>query len=463
MPEHKRIEYPSPGTAWSTVGVLAFTYMFSILDRQILVLLVDPIRADLQITDTQISLLTGFAFALVYSTMGIPMGRAADLYVRKHIIIFGVAIWSVLTLMCGFAKSFLQLLFARMGVGFGEAALTPTAYSLIADLFPPHRLARGMSVFVLGGIAAGSALSLLLSGAIIGAVEAVGTLSLPVIGELKPWRIVLIVVGALSLLMIIPLIFISEPVRHGVRNDAREPCSFGGVVHYMWDHKAFYGVFIAGMSIANLIGYGAPAWLPTYFIRVVGWEAADTGVALGALYLVPSIVGGLTAGYLADYFTARGRTQAPLVIMMVATLLAAPILMYIVYAPTVNGKVASVAAFQLIVTMLFVLFPTIVQMATPNRIRGQVSAIHLLICGLIGISLGPASIAVVTDYVFRDDLAVGHSIAIVGGCAHVLSALVLWLAIKPFKREAERNIELASSDAGAAAGVPASSSQKAPA
>ena len=134
---HTGSGYPSPAIGWITVLVLSLTYMFSFMDRQILVLLVEPMKQDLQISDTQVSLLTGFAFAAVYAVMGIPMGRAADLRVRKHVIIFGVTIWSVLTIYCGLARNFIQLFFASMGVGFGEAALTPTAYSMVADLFPP--------------------------------------------------------------------------------------------------------------------------------------------------------------------------------------------------------------------------------------------------------------------------------------------------------------------------------------
>ena len=118
-------DYPTPKLAWTTVGILALTYLFSFMDRQILVLLIDPIKADLQITDTQVSLLTGFAFAIIYTTACVPLGRIADLWVRKYVIIAGVCVWSVLTMLCGLARSFPQLFLARMGVGFGEAAFNP--------------------------------------------------------------------------------------------------------------------------------------------------------------------------------------------------------------------------------------------------------------------------------------------------------------------------------------------------
>ena len=148
-------DYPRPTIAWTTIGVLSLTYMFSMMDRQILVLLIDPIKTDLNITDTQVSLLTGLAFAVIYTVSGIPMGRIADLWVRKYLIIVGVTLWSALTVSSGFARNFLQLFLARMGVGLGEAALPPTAYSIVPDLFPPNKMARGMCVFTLGGVIGG--------------------------------------------------------------------------------------------------------------------------------------------------------------------------------------------------------------------------------------------------------------------------------------------------------------------
>ena len=207
-------DYPSSRSAWTAVAVLSLTYMFSLMDRQILFLLIEPIKQDLNITDTQVGLLTGVAFAVVYTVMGIPFGRLADLWVRKYVIIMGVSIWSVLTIVSGFSKTFTHLFFARMGVGLGEAGLTAPAYATIADLFPPKKLAFAMSIFVLGG-SIGSALSMLLGGMAIGFVESLGSVSLPWLGELQPWRLVLIIVGLASLLVVIPLALMVEPKRHG--------------------------------------------------------------------------------------------------------------------------------------------------------------------------------------------------------------------------------------------------------
>ena len=434
-PDHNN-QYPSPKLAWITLIVLSLTYMFSFMDRQILILLIDPIKTDLQISDTQVSLLTGLAFAIVYSFAGIPMGRAADLWVRKYVIIFGVTVWSTLTILGGFSRSFSQLFMTRMGVGFGEAALTPTAYAMVPDLFPPNKIARALSVFVLGGLI-GFGMSLLLGGVIVGLVENIESITLPLIGEVRSWQVVLFIAGGLSLLMIIPLSLLPEPKRHISATPIavnKDNLSFKAVLHYLWQHKKFYGVFLAGTTIYNLFGYGNATWIPSYFIRVHGWEASNAGITLGALYLVPAIIGVLSSGWLADYFYGKGYKTAPLFIMIIALLFLAPLIILLIYVPLMEAKIVALVLFSLVETAISVLFPTVLQMSTPNRIRGQISAISLMINNLVGIGFGATTIALVTDYVFKDELAVGHSIAVVGVIACAISMCCLFLALKPFKQ-----------------------------
>ena len=446
-------QYPSPKQAWATVGILALTYLFSFMDRQILVLLIDPIKTDLQITDTQVSLLTGFAFAIVYTTACVPLGRIADLWVRKYVIIAGVCVWSVLTMLCGLARSFPQMFLARMGVGFGEAALTPTAYAIIGDIFPPQKLARGMSVFAVSGLIGGG-LSLVFGGMILGLVQQMDAVTLPFIGEMRSWQIVLLVVGGLSLLMVIPLSWMPEPKRHGEKYvekkeashksalhyvseqkvDAQKNLSFKGVLHYLWDHKAFYGFFIAAVTITNIAGYGVATWIPSYFIRVHEWDASTTGITLGALYIVPAIIGGLISGWLADFLYGKGYRAAPLYIMFTAALVIAPMIFIFIYAPSMTLKMPALITFYLVETLYSVLFPTVVLMATPHFIRAQVSALNLLVGNLAGIGFGPLTVALITDYVFKNEMAVGHSIAIVGVLAYGIGGCILFFAIEPFRR-----------------------------
>ena len=435
--QHKT-QYPSPTLAWTTLIVLAITYMFSFMDRQILVLLIDPIKADLQISDTQVSLLTGLAFALVYSFAGIPMGRVADLWVRKYVIIFGVTVWSTLTILGGFARNFPQLFVTRMGLGFGEAALTPTAYAMVPDLFPPNKIARALSVFALGGMI-GMGMALVFGGVIIKLVENIDILTLPIVGEIRSWQVVLIVAGGLSLLMVIPLSMLPEPKRHESNIESsgatKQDLSFKAVLGYLWRHKTFYGFFLIGVSTYNLFGYGIATWIPSYFIRVHDWHASSAGITLGTLYIAPAIIGALSSGWLSDYFYSKGYKTAPLSIMFIALLFLPPLLLTFIYIPLMKVKMVALVAFFFIETMMVVLFPVVLQMATPNRIRAQISAISLMVSNLIGIGFGATSIALVTDYVFKDELAVGHSIAVVGVIACLISLSLYIFALKPFKQQ----------------------------
>lgn len=434
-PQTDITQYPSPKVAWTTVIILSLTYMFSFMDRQILILLVEPIKNDLQITDTQVSLLTGFAFAIVYTVSGIPMGRLADRWVRKYVIIIGVTIWSALTIFCGFARNFGQLFVARMGVGFGEAALTPTAYAMVPDLFPPKRLAFAMSVFALGATL-GSGASLIFSGVIIGQISDIGDIALPLIGIVRPWQLVLVIVGGISLMMVIPLALIPEPKRLGSQlQNGKKPTKqlpFKKVVAYLLNQRAFYLFYMLGSSLSNLFAYGIAAWIPSYFIRMHGWEASKTGIILGLVTIPPAIIGGLCGGWLADRWYQKGRQAAALQIQIavcVVCIVLAPLLFYI---PSMPLKMLILVLYMLLISGAGVLSPTIIQLATPSPIRAQVSATYLLVVNLIGLSLGPTSVALITDYVFQDELAVGHSIAIVGVVAFALSAMLLGRSVKPF-------------------------------
>ena len=376
------------------------------------------------------------------------MGRAADNWVRKYVIIIGVTVWSLLTMACGVVRSFPQLFIARMGVGLGEAALTPTAYAMMPDLFPPEKLAKGMSVFALGS-SVGAGMSLLFGGLVIGLVTDMESLSLPFVGEIRTWQLVLIVVGALSLLMILPLSLMQEPKRQGIRqlaktddtpsapleNRATESIAFKAVLTYLKKHRAFYGCFFVGIALYALFIYGMMAWLPSYFIRVHQWQAANAGITLGVLTIVPSIVGTLSAGWLSDYLYGKGYRGAPLYMAIAALLLSIPLLLGLIYIPLMAAKLVIMVVLFFTLTVLGVIPPTVTQMATPARIRGQVSALYLLIVNLVGLGFGPTAIALVTDNIFQDELAVGHSIAVIGVLACGFGAALLFFAVKPFKQQ----------------------------
>ena len=186
--------YPSSARAWATVAILMVAYVLSFVDRQILNLLVEPIRRDLAINDTQMSLLMGLSFALFYTVCGIPLGRVADTRSRRGLIAVGILFWSAATAACGMAKMYWQFLLCRIGVGVGEAALSPAAYSLIADSFPAERRATAISVYSMG-VYLGSGLAFLVGGLVIQFASAQGDVTLPVLGEVRPWQLIFLILG----------------------------------------------------------------------------------------------------------------------------------------------------------------------------------------------------------------------------------------------------------------------------
>src|SRR5712691_1532753 len=207
--ELSRAKEATLGYAWYVVLVLMVCYTLSFIDRQILSLLVGPIKRDLGITDTRVGLLQGLAFALFYTLLGLPMGRFADRGSRRNLIALGVFFWSLMTAVCSVARSFWSLFFARMGVGVGEATLAPSAFSLISDYFPRERLGTALSIYAMG-IFIGSGLALIVGGTVVGAVTHLPAIDLPVLGTIASWRLTFLIVGLPGLLVGLILYTIRE-------------------------------------------------------------------------------------------------------------------------------------------------------------------------------------------------------------------------------------------------------------
>ncbi|MGI9295671.1 MAG: MFS transporter, partial [Pseudomonadales bacterium] len=246
--------WPDPAYAWYVTLLMMVLYMFSFLDRTIIVLLVEPIKRDLHITDTQISLLYGFAFAIFYTFLGIPIARLADYKNRRTIIAFGVLIWSAMTALCGLARNFGHLFAARVGVGVGEAALSPAAYSLIADSFPEEKRAKAMSVYTMG-LYLGVGLALVLGGLVIDFFEQAGTVTLPLVGELYSWQLTFVAVGAPGLLFFLLMMTVREPTRKGIAATNDAPIPLRDAMGWFTTRWRFYLSFYAAMAFLTMYSY----------------------------------------------------------------------------------------------------------------------------------------------------------------------------------------------------------------
>lgn len=415
--------YPRPLVAWCAVGLLTVAYVLSFVDRQIMSLLVAPIRRDLDISDTQMSLLMGFSFAVFYTLCGIPLGRLTDVASRRWIVTLGVAFWSAATMACGLAAHYWHLFLGRVGVGIGEAALSPAAFSLIADSFPPER--RGTATSVYGtGIFIGSGLAYVVGGVVIGLVAARGETVLPLVGATRPWQMVFYVLGGAGLLFAWFLLLIREPMRHGASASA-PAIAFRDVVAMLSRHRKTVLLHNFGFGGTALALYSINAWLPSVWQRVHGWEIRDVGIVYGAIVALMGGLGIVLGGWLADRWKARGMSDATLRVGAIAGACGAPLSLGIALAPNGVALAALMVPLIVFVAMPLGVAASAIQDLVPNGMRGQTSAIYLFVVNLVGLGIGPTAVALLTDRVFHDDRSVHLSLAIVAAVAQAGAFLLL--------------------------------------
>ncbi|MBI3680367.1 MAG: MFS transporter [Acidobacteria bacterium] len=428
--------YPSPRSAWYVVGVLTFVYIFSFIDRQILNLMVGPIRRDLDISDTGMSLLMGFSFAVFYTLFGIPLGRMADTQSRRTIIAAGFALWSLFTAGCGVVRNFAGMLLMRMGVGVGEASLSPAAYSLITDYFPPHRRATAMGVYGMG-IYIGSGMAFLLGGLVTGFATKQESWNLPLIGATRGWQLIFFAVGLPGLALAMLMYTVREPIRRGLKKGgSRLPLR--EVAAYIRENKTTFLCHNFGISLLSFSSYGSAAWIPTFFVRVHGWSAARTGIIYGLIVMTFGALGIAAGGRFADFLAERGYRDANFRVAFLVSLIWMPTGIAYLLVPDPVWAMALLAPTVFTVAAPFGIAPAAITQIMPNQMRGQAGAIYLFVNNLIGLGLGPTAVAIVTDYVFHDDSKVGYSLLIVGVTAHVLSAIIWRIGLKPYVRSLDR-------------------------
>ncbi|HUS23343.1 MAG TPA: MFS transporter [Candidatus Binatia bacterium] len=414
--------------AWTVVGILMMAYVFSFIDRQILSLMVAPIRRDLGIDDTQMSLLGGLSFALLYAVMGFPLGRIADRGSRRGLIAAGVVAWSVMTALCGIAHRYWQMFLFRIGVGIGEAALSPAAYSLIADYFPPERRATAISVYSMG-IYIGSGLAFLLGGLVVHFISANGAVALPLLGETAPWRVVFFLIGGAGIVFALAFTLVREPPRQGAAGAA----SFGEVLGYLWQRRRAVLCHNFGFALISMCSYGSAFWVPAFMMRTYGWNIGQVAVSYGPIVMLFGSAGIVFGGRLADHWLAQGHTDAGLRVGRLAAALALSIGGLYLLAPSGQLAVLGMIPGVFCLGMPFGAAPASLQELVPNRMRGQATAVYLFIVNLVGLGIGPTAVALLTDRVFHDDNLVGASLICVGVAANIGAIVVLSSGLRAFR------------------------------
>ncbi len=421
--------------AWYVVFVLTVMYMLSFVDRQILSLLVPWIKKDMGVSDTQIGLLQGLAFAIFYTLMGLPLGRLVDRRSRRNLVAICIMVWSAFTALCSFAKSFFSLFLARIGVGVGEAGLSPAAYSLISDYFPKDRISTAISVYYFG-LYFGQSIAFVVGGILLDALAHTPIITLPIAGEMASWRIIFVVVGLPGFLFALLAYTIREPQRrnlmmaaNGKPIDASLREAFAQIA-LRW--KSIAGISI-GMVFQSGCNYAISSWIPSYFFRVHHWSAGATGGVLAVIMIVFACSGMYVGGILSDRWQKRGVVDGPLRVALISALG----IMFLITPATLVSDVR-LTLVLLAGGMFLMSFPmgtavAAIQLIFPNQVRGQAAALFLFILNLGGMGMGPLIPGVLNDYLFHNENMIGVSISLTVGCASVLMLFVFMATLRSYR------------------------------
>jgi len=429
--------YPSAARSYYIIFVLAIVVMFTILDRQVLALMIEPIKADFGISDTQAALLMGAAFSLTYAVAGLPIARIADVANRRNIIALCLASWSAATMAGGIAQNYAQLFAARLGIGIGEAGYAPATWSLVTDSFPRERVAFATGTIAIGGHL-GNGLALIIGGSALALVAAFPPVPLPLIGELRPWQWAFIIVGFPGLLWTLMVMTLREPKRRGVGAADRKSIPIATVARYLASDWRAYSAIIGGMAMKFLMSLGTSQWMPTLFRREFDWDLTRIGLIQGCVILAVGPIGLVLGGKLSERWNRMGMRDADLRIVFYTILISLPVsiifpllpdpyVMLVLYGVVIFvsslGIGPATAAFQLI---------------TPNRMRAQVSALYMFCMNVIAFAMGPLIIALFTDYLFKDPQDLNYSLSLTAAALGPIAVLLVWQGMKPYARSYER-------------------------
>lgn len=424
------LAWPSPSSGWMLVFLLALASVVSQFDRTVINLMVGPLKAEFGLNDTEFGMLQSLAFGIFYIVACIPIGRLADNCSRKIILGTALALWSLFAMGSGLARTFVQLFLARVGVAVGEASLTPTGLSMLSDHFPPERLARPVSGFLLSA-PVGQGLAFIGGGSLLTWLSSSAMPNIGVLAGFAPWQVAFLIIGAPGLLLVPFFFLIREPERldSGSANplSKREVLS---VVTSRW--KALVPMF-CGFAMVLLVAYSFPIWTPALFERTFHWRPDEIGFAYGAVLLIFGTSGVFVAGLLSDWLSARGHADAPLKVAAGGFALCGVCGTLAPLMPNPALALAFLAVTTFCGNMPFPCAASSLQVIVPNRARAQVSALYVTFTTLVGLTLGPLIIGAMTDFVFRDPAQIRYSLSVVVAVAAPVMVLMMMIAMPSYR------------------------------
>ncbi|MCY1266814.1 putative L-galactonate transporter [compost metagenome] len=412
--------------AWYVVYLLTFAYTVAFIDRQVLNLVVDPIKLYMGLTDVQISLLQGLSFMMAYVAFGPIFGRWVDNGNRRNVLVLGVTLWSTFTILCGLSEEYWQLFIARAGVGAAEACLAPAGFSLIADYFSRKRLPRAMSIFMLGP-SLGAGLALVAGGVVIGSAAALAE-KFPFLSGLSTWQLTFVMVGAPGLILASLLLTIREPARGSLEGTASAPVqhySLRDVLRFFWLNRAFYVRYFVGMSLLAIVIYGFPTWMPAYLMRHFEVDAPTVGLRYGAQVLIIGAIGIYSGPWLERWLSSLGYKDSPVRCAMICAVLVFICCLAFPFANSYDSALTVAGFMNLFYALPWAVAASALQIATPNRMRGIAVSVFYFLISVFGLGIAPSIIAFITDHVLRDPAQVGLSLSIVCSVSALAAAWLL--------------------------------------
>ena len=429
--------WPSSQRAWYGVTIFGLTVMTLFGNQQLMGLLMQSIKVDLGLTDTEVSLLVGFAAAAFNAIASLPISRLIDRFSRRLIIGVGLLAAGLGSTMTGLASGFWQIFAARLFGGVGGAGNGPATYSLLADYFPPAKLPKAIA-FMNFGFTSGTGLALLLGGTLIAALSAMPNPTLPLIGEVRPWQLVFLVMAipdfVLGLLM---LTTVYEAPRRGrmlaTAGSRNRAVPIRSVLEYLWQHREAFGPMFLGLAL-NSLAMGTLTWAAPFYERTYGWGPAQYGIVQGLVILFIAPIGLAFGGWLAEHWARQGRDDANMRVVVFAAIAHMPFA--IAYALMPSPYLALACASLNSVLVLIGAGPqnAALQTIVPNEMRGQVTALFLFLFTMIGFGIAPTVVALVTDFVFQDESKLRYSIALMHAILAPAALIVFWRGLAAYGR-----------------------------
>ncbi len=427
--EVKTPTYPSTAYQWWVVSVLMLALLVSLIDRQIIALVIEPMKQDLGLSDTQVGWLYS-GFAIFYAIAGYPIAWLADRKNRKVIINIGIFVWSMFTIASGLLNSFWLLLLARVGVGGGEATLTPSAHSLLGDIIPKHRIPLAIAIYQ-GGAILGTGLAFMFGGIVVSFLRHAEPVHLPLVGTVHAWQTAFFYVGAPGLLVIFLVMTIREPKRQTpvVKKDSK--AGRGELLGFYADNRRTIIFHHLGFTMLILMGGAFVFWTPSFFERVHGVAAERASIVYGLTFILAGGLGTIGSAMLAQRLMKKGHRDAMIVVAVAGT---AGFVATVLILQTAQS--ALVAFLLYIPALLFLNVPFglsfgVLPLIAPPGIRGQVVAIYVLIQSA-GAAFGPPITGMLSDRVFMDRGGIVFSLTTVTSVFGILGILILWHCRKPY-------------------------------